>query len=243
MSESIPKGAIRAMYLHRNSPTLIEIPKVITSPFEVNEIRRHFESNGEFQPVGKQGYSDDSGIGSNRISLFDDHFAQYLNELLWNSLPKELDISERSYVDSGDNYDDKIWSVFTLAGVSPYFRYMKYEDGGEHFPHYDSPYVHSSNTRTLLTGLLYLSTNNTGATTFIHDQKNHGKKIKDRDLRDWTRQATPDEIYHKSYPEAGKVILFEHQMCHAVEKFISDEKDSLPARHIIRFDVYYRNMN
>lgn len=208
----------------------------IENDYEIQKIIRHFSSAGEMYDVGKQGLNTDDGYGSKRISSFDVGFAEYLNGLLKDKIPRYIDWNENN---SFDNKVEK--TTFVYQGISPFFRYMEYSSDGEHFPHYDAPFVLDGEIQTVLSGVLYLSTNaidEGGQTVFVDDVKNQGKVFKDRDTSDWVRNFTPAEKIVGYTPKAGNVLLFPHQMCHAVSPFLPKNPDD--KRIIIRFDVYYK---
>ena len=122
------------------------------------------------------GYLDDQapdGKGSKRITNYDIKFANYLNHILSGKLPSVINLNDYSPVDWQSQNPEK-YNVWAFEGVSPVFRYMEYTQGSEHFPHYDAPFISKENplVRTLMSGVLYLTTNKSGATGFIIDGQN-----------------------------------------------------------------------
>jgi hypothetical protein len=86
--------------------------------------------------------------------------------------------------------------------------------------------------------VIYLTTNQIGATRFIED----GQKdipIFDRKHDDWDRKVLSSEVITGSLPEKGKVLLFNHRECHDVEQYDGGEKTG---RIIIRGDVIYEKV-
>ena len=196
-----------------------------------------FGSN-DFYDVGVNGYLDDQapdGKGSKRITNYDIKFANYLNHILSGKLPSVINLNDYSPVDWQSQNPEK-YNVWAFEGVSPVFRYMEYTQGSEHFPHYDAPFISKENplVRTLMSGVLYLTTNKSGATGFIIDGQNE-VLFEDRDTSDWSRQATLDEVESWELPVKGKLLIFPHQVCHTVFPLLEDEK-----RIIIRFDIFFR---
>lgn len=191
----------------------------------------------DFYDVGATGVADDqySGAkGSKRVTNYDISFANYLTNLLSGHLPGVVTLNEFSNVDWQSDNPEK-YTVWALEGVSPVFRYMEYTKGSEHFPHYDAPHKSKSDplTRTLLSGVLYLTTNKSGATGFILDGQ-ESIPFSERNLGDWDRQATRPEIESWQLPNKGSIITFPHQTCHTVFPLLEDD-----TRIIIRFDVFY----
>lgn len=192
----------------------------------------------EFYDVGVNGTSDEEysvlGKGSRRVTNYDIRFANYLNNILSGHIPSVVKLNEYSPVDWQTDNPDQI-NVWAFEGVSPVFRYMEYTKGSEHFPHYDAPYLCKEDplTRTLYSGVLYLTTNQSGATGFILDGQENLPFDK-RGLEDWERQATLDEVESWQLPSKGQMLIFPHQTCHTVFPLLEDEK-----RIIIRFDLFY----
>ena len=169
-----------------------------------------------------------------RIRNYDINFAKYLSDALATYLPAQLVFNERSRVDWQSDNPDNL-NVWNLIGVSPYFRYLQYNSGSEHMPHYDTSHKVPEDllTRTLYSGIIYLTDNDTGATAFIDDEQ-HKIPYVHRNHDDWEQQATFDQIYSWALPRRGHIIVFPHGECHSVMPNYSGS-----ARKIIRFDIYY----
>lgn len=190
----------------------------------------------QFYHVGVNGTTElYTGVGSKRVTNYDPEFAKYLTTLLSKDTFPEIVLDEFSPVNWQTENPDQC-NVWTFLGVSPVFRYMEYSKGSEHFPHYDAPYLHPDDplTRTLMSGVLYLTTNKSGATGFIKDGQDD-IPFSYRKTSDWLRQATIDEVDSWQLPVKGNILLFPHQVCHTVFPLLEDEK-----RIIIRFDLYFK---
>ena len=119
-------------------------------------------------------------------------------------------------------------------------RFMRYDEDSEHYAHYDAGYFYPDNLyRTLKSMVIYLTTNQQGSTRFIKDNQSN-IRVQERSHEDWSRRVLSDEVLFESYPEQGKVMLFNHRMCHDVQQFhrTGDEK----YRIIIRGDVIYERL-
>lgn len=192
-------------------------------------------SNEDKYDVGVNGLPDnDYGVGSNRVTTYDTNFAKYLSEELSPHIPNLLSLNDYYPVD-WQSQNEGQYNVWAYEGISPVFRFMTYRKGGEHFPHYDAPYLLPEDpyTRTLMSGVIYLTNNKSGATGFIEDSQNN-LKFTERSTADWNRQATKEEVISWSLPQKGKIIIFPHQTCHNVFPLLEDEE-----RIIIRFDIFY----
>jgi hypothetical protein len=179
--------------------------------------------NEAIYPVSTTGLKeiDGNGIGSTRFCTMDSRFASYLTDV----------ISGRSVVDIIK--DNNHW--MQMINVSQYFRFMKYESGGEHFPHYDSDFVYEYNGAvTKYSLVVYFNDCDTGELAFVNDDTSHSG-----DCTDWERQATDDEIWLKIKPSCMKIVLFPHTLCHTVLPF-TDENNT---RYICRGDILFNNIN
>lgn len=190
-----------------------------------------------FYHVGVNGTSDQTeGKGSFRVTNYDPEFAKYLTRLfVEQGEVVRIKLNELSSVNWQEDNPDKL-STWEFVGISPMFRYMEYTQGSEHFPHYDSPYYKDESPllRTLMSGVLYLTTNKSGATGFIDDGQKDIPFI-ERDTSDWKQQATNQQTINWYLPTKGRMLFFPHQECHTVFPLQEDEK-----RIIIRFDFYFR---
>lgn len=189
-----------------------------------------------FYHVGVNGTTElHTGVGSKRVTNYDIKLAQYLTKLIAQYQRPILTLDEYSPVDwlSDNPKKTRQWG---FEGVSPVFRYMEYTKGSEHFPHYDAPYCHPDSplTRTLMSGVLYLTTNKSGATGFINDGQDH-LPFAQRNTEDWLRQANLSEVESWQLPSKGRILIFPHQVCHTVFPLLEDEK-----RIIIRFDLFFK---
>ena len=114
---------------------------------------------------------------------------------------------------------------------------MKYENSGQHYAHYDAGFIYPDNRyRTLKSMVIYLTTNEGAATRFIKDGQDN-LAIWDRKHEDWDREVNDDEIIAKSECIQGNILIFDHRLCHDVQKYLGTDP-----RIIIRGDVVYRNM-
>ena len=112
--------------------------------------------------------------------------------------------------------------------VSKYFRAMKYQNGGEHFPHYDSNFVLDDTLITKMSLVCYGDDCETGEIAFVRSFRD------DQNTQDWDRQATDDEIFLKVKPKAGRIVVFDHRVCHTVLPYTEDKQ-----RRVLRGDLIF----
>lgn len=112
--------------------------------------------------------------------------------------------------------------------VADYFRFMRYENGGQHYPHYDSDYQFKVDEDfiTKYSMVMYHNDCDTGEIYFCNDSR-------ETITSDWDRQATDDEIYLSIKPEPMKIVIFPHTLCHGVKEFGGTKRD------IIRGDLIF----
>ncbi len=189
-------------------------------------------------PVSIQGMQTitDNTIGSWRTTMFNEAIAQNLTDLFEHvDFPKTLLCDDFFPTDwHQGNRNRRLWEY---SHVSPMCRVMRYLKGGTHFCHYDAGFLdpQDDGRRTLMSIVLYLSTNKTGATRVIQD-KQGGLKIWDRNHDDWSREVRPDEVIAESYPVAGDVRIFPHRVAHDVQKYDGAEGE----RVVMRGDLFYK---
>lgn len=202
------------------NPTCSSLTDMILE--KIQQAFEKYAQNGATYPVSITGLKCVSnGVGSTRFCTMDSSFAKYLTDV----------VSGRSVVDiirADDNWMEMI-------NVSQYFRFMKYESGGEHFPHYDSDFVYDYNGAvTKYSLVVYFNDCDSGELAFIDDVTEHSG-----DCSDWERQATDEEIWLKIKPSCMKIVLFPHTLCHTVLPFT----DKNNTRYICRGDILFNNLN
>ena len=181
----------------------------------------HFKSEGLVENVSITGIKENmnDGQGSSRYSTNSPKLSEYLTNIL-NSF--NLNIRADFHRDY-----DSVSNICKYSKVSDYFRFMKYENGGQHYPHYDSDFVIDKNTITKYSLVMYFNDCKDGELVFCKDfRENHQNS-------DWNRQVKEEEILLKIKPKAGMIVLFPHTLCHAVLPFTGEE------RNIVRGDLEF----
>lgn len=186
------------------------------------------EEAGAVYNVGVTGLPSNTGIGSTRFCTMNAVLAEWLTKM----------IKGRGAVDV---ITDDLNRAYYFIQASQYFRFMKYENGGEHFPHYDSDYIHplydkkDNEVITKYSMVMYFTDCETGEIAFCDDFR------RDHCNTDWDRQATPDELTIKIKPKAMKILLFPHTECHTVLKYIQSYNEPY-GRMICRGDLYFQRV-
>lgn len=196
-------------------------------------------TSNNFEEVGVQGMMDvkDERIGSLRTSIWCPDVANQIWTKINNVLPC-VDGKENVLTDwwqhlSKDELKENI--TYKPVAISPLLRFMKYGNNGQHYAHYDAGYIYPDNQyRTLKSVVIYLTTNEGAATRFIKDKQDN-IPIWDRNHNDWDREVNENEIIDKSECIQGNILIFNHRMCHDVEKYLGTDN-----RIIIRGDVVYK---
>ncbi len=186
-----------------------------------------------YKPVGIDGYMKNfiasDKIGSYRASVFSPDLA----EVIWNRISPYIDNPRIFTTEPCTDIDGT--AIWRPIGVSPLFRYIRYDSGGLLVPHYDAPYIESEKQRTLMSLVIYIKNEGItgGATRFIKDPQLH-TPFAEKNFSDWKRFATTDEILFSIEPIASQAICFDHRMLHdSSEIFGKGEKI------IIRTDIVF----
>lgn len=211
-------------FIHKNGIIEINISNIRDEKLITKKMFNIYKEKEQLYPVTKSGLKIDgeSGeIGSMRFCTNSLELAKYIENII-----KKSNAFPMNY--QGNKYKN----------VSPYFRFMKYKNGGLHFPHYDSDYEYIEPNNKFLSKyslVMYLTDNDTGEIAFVNDNRN--KEIVEKKL-DWDRQASDDEIYLKIKPKKGKIVLFPHDLCHCVLEYKENKE-----RVMIRGDIVFKKGN
>ena len=228
---------------NRGTDDAIVIKKLIPGAFILEEILTEYacsklkdlmKSSPNFEKVSVQGnkIKKDNKIGSIRTTMWSPELAEGFWEIISPTLHERI-MSDDTLTDWWQNNPTRL--NWTPVAISPLLRFMKYGKNGKHYAHYDAGFIYpDDNYRTLQSFVVYLTTNSTGATRFIDDKQTG--PIWNRKNEDWSKKAKSDEVLATSYPKEGNVLIFDHRMCHDVEKYLGKEGD----RIIIRGDIVYK---
>jgi ectoine hydroxylase-related dioxygenase (phytanoyl-CoA dioxygenase family) len=116
-------------------------------------------------------------------------------------------------------------------------RFMRYPPGGRHLCHYDAAFDYGDGRRTLMSVVFYLSdAADSGATRFVRDGQ-ETLPTAQRRFDDWSRDTRADEVILRVLPRAGSALVFDHRICHDVERW-----EGPGDRIIIRADVVYEQV-
>ena len=227
-----------------NLKSLINIPflphsfQIFTELF-CKEIINHFEKDTQLQVKNSLGQDlqVDDLVGNFSSTSYDLNFAKLLTSRLFNNPASQLHpviLDEYSRVDWLTDNPDKL-NYWVPIHVSPVFRYKSYKTGGFHDVHYDSSFYEKESplTRTLQSGVLYLTTNPV-CTRFIKDNQSN-IKVLERNHKDWDCPPDRSDILGIHPSIAGTVLTFPHQIAHDVT--MNESEDN---RIIIRFDIFYK---
>jgi hypothetical protein len=206
-----------------------------------NKLIDYMHTSDNFESVGVQGMIDneDKKIGSLRTSIWTPNVA----EQIWDKIKTYLSIQHCDNNKATDWWQGLCHSVITYnnvttyvpVAVSPLLRFMKYGKNGQHYAHYDASFIYPDNEyRSLKSMIIYLTSNDGAATRFINDGQSD-IDIWNRKHEDWNRPVTDDEIIGKSECIQGNVLIFDHRICHDVQKYMGDD-----VRIIIRGDIIYK---
>lgn len=203
------------------------------------EITSIFENldKANWLPVSVTGmsgnYTEGDEIGSYRASNYTPEYSKVLWERIKDSIPSQRTFTAKDATD-WDNH-----SLWEPIGVSSLLRFIKYETNGWLVAHYDAPYIESEEIRTLSSLVIYLDNDpkiQGGATRYLFDPQ-YGLPLEQRDLSDWDRGATEEEVRFRLVPETGTGVIFDHRLFHDAEKVYGQGQKT-----IIRTDILYRKV-
>lgn len=227
-----------AVNFSRNDSALPEVEywNNFLDPETCHSLRNLFLESMILAPVSINGLMERNyGIGSERATGWSLQLADKLSELIIPQL-KEKFCSEKTSTDWWQKNPKKN-PIWVPVQVSPLFRFMKYESGGEHYAHYDAGFIYEDGIhRTLKSIVIYLTTNQSGATRFIRDNLEN-LDVWERNHSDWDRRALKEEVLSSFLPQEGSILIFDHRICHDVDVYLGEK--NLP-RIIIRGDIIYR---
>jgi NAD+ synthetase len=185
--------------------------------------------NKNWEAVGfdgiKSNYRIGQKIGSYRASVYSDLLSEFLKKRLINSFQSP------KVINSEKTGNKEVWR---FCGVSPLFRYIRYEDGSLLIPHYDAPYEYNKNKKTLMSVVIYLKTPTKGGDTrFIQDPQ-LSLKENTKDFKDWIREANRSEIIYSINPIEGDCLIFDHRLLHDAQMVVGKQN-----KVIIRTDLIF----
>lgn len=210
-----------------NNPLLIE--RLLTQKeveLLLNEVNQH-----QWSAVGVNGYLKDykegDVVGSYRLSVFNEELAQVLWSRIREFLPAFRIMKDE---DKTDFHPHPVW---TPVGINPLFRFIKYLENGSLVPHYDAPFEYHSEKKTLMSLIIYLTTNESGATRFIKDPQD-AKDFTLRVFADWKHPAHNHDVKSEHLPQAGNAMIFDHRHLHDADTLNSGE-----IKILIRTDIVF----
>lgn len=212
-------GHHQVSYLHNILPSYL-----------INTLLTETRCN-EWLAVGKDGFSNKAfdKVGNYRLSNWNPKLADVIWSNIKNLFPSTFLFDEMSPVDY-DNHPE--WKP---VGINPLMRFIQYRDGGELVTHYDAPFIQDEKTRSLMTLVIYLSDNETGATRFIKDPQ-IDKPQREYDYSDWTSPARDDQVIIAIKPRKCGALMFGHRILHDSQPVINETKT------IIRTDIMFRKV-
>ncbi|MDB4934109.1 MAG: hypothetical protein JWP87_1081 [Labilithrix sp.] len=209
---------------------VLRVTRAITHG-DCRRLREAMDSFAHAEPVGVTGVReahDAYGIGSVRATAWSPELARALGKRLRPALPSVRFLDDFTPTDRFGH------RTYRLVGLSPLLRFMRYEPGGRHLCHYDAGFDYGDGRRTLLSAVFYLTdAPDSGATRFVRDGQD-SLPVRERDFSDWSRDTRDDEVVLCVHPARGDVLVFDHRLCHDVQRW-----DGPGARVIIRADVVY----
>jgi hypothetical protein len=190
--------------------------------------------------VGVDGYADGGEAGSYRAMAWAVELATAMTPL-FEALPPVLqgrngDLTAPSLTLPAPFPEDR---TYRRLGATPWARFMRYERGGMHVPHYDAPFECAAEGYiTLFSWVLYLNdvpVEHGGSLDFVDDGRRDHPRVRPKAaFGDWRRMALAEEITASIRPRRGRLLVFPHWLCHQVAAYTGDGR-----RYIVRGDLAY----
>ena len=221
------------VFLTEETSNTVQVIHGLLSQETCENLIEMFNRSGIEAPVSVNGLKDENfGVGSKRASGWSEYIANQLTDMI---IPKLPVLSCNAYTATDWWQGAKQIRRWKPIAVSPLLRFMRYQHDSEHYAHYDAGYLYPDGQhRTLKSLVIYLTTNEIGATRFLDDGQDN-LHVWNRKHQDWSRRAEKSEIRESVYPVAGSAVVFNHRLCHDVEQFQGADK----VRIIIRGDIIY----
>jgi hypothetical protein len=214
---------------------LIQLSDLV--PRDVCAMLRNELGLNSWLAVGLDGKSDHTydQIGNYRLSNYNEGLA----DAIWRRLHPHmktllLDPWETDDRTPTDHDGHRLWKP---VGVSPLFRYIRYKEGGKLVAHYDETFVASDTQRTLMSLVIYLTSNAGGATRFIEDPQ-EGLAMQNMNFADWPDSAADEQVELRVEPVEGSAIMFPHRVLHDSEPLLAGD----PEKIIIRTDIMFEKV-
>src|SRR5690606_13968941 len=121
---------------HKFNPSLLVTIDNLISKSDCNKLIELMKNSNQEAPVTIQGRRDfiDDRIGSKRATCWSETLAKSLHEKIKRFLyPRSMD--DRTATDWWQGEKHRNWEP---VGVSPLWRFMRYEKEGQHYAHYDA---------------------------------------------------------------------------------------------------------
>lgn len=191
-------------------------------------------------PVGVDGYAGGGKPGSHRSMAWAVSLAKAMTPL-FEQVPQVLegrdgDLRAPGLIIPAPFANDR---TYRRLGSTPWMRFMRYDHGGMHVPHYDAPFESLVESYiTLFSWVLYLNDvpeAHGGSLDFVDDGRADHPCDRPREaFADWRRMARAGEITRSVQPRRGRLLVFPHWHCHQVAAYTGDGR-----RYIIRGDLAY----
>ena len=214
------------------------VVKNLISRGDCEKLMEQLLQSGQAEPVGVYGYTaPDDGKGSLRATAWSSRLADEFWKRFASFFVGVRYMHDDTPTDWYAYADRKAYRHWKAISVSPLLRFMRYENGGEHFGHYDMAFDYGDGRRTLVSFVVYLNTvekERGGCTRFLRDGQEH-IPTRERNFTDWKHRASSEDVVASVRPVQGKVLFFDHRVCHDVDKY-----QGTSSRIIIRGDIVYR---
>lgn len=192
-----------------------------------------FLNSGISAPVSVNGLITDDTYGKGSVRATG--WSEQIADMLAGLIVPQLAVMHCDDGTATDWWQEGMHRTWQPVAISPMLRFMA---DSQHFAHYDAAYMYPDGIhRTLKSVVIYLTDNPSCATRFVSDGQGR-LPVWERNHEDWSRPVRNEEILLLSHSKKGRVLIFDHRLCHDVQKYDGAYGD----RIIIRTDVIYKKI-
>ena len=226
---------------YQSLPSGARLLQRVLSPDDCQRLVRAMKGSGQAQRVGVSGQSSGVGaLGSWRATAWSPELARQLWLSVAQSVPETRQMQDQTPTDwyaLGTRRAHRRWQ---RVGLGPVLRFMRYDAGGSHLPHYDKGFDYPDSRRSLMSLVFYLtdSAPNAGGHTRLIEDGQGAVPVWLRNHDDWPRPADARQVLAWVRPRAGDAFLFDHRLCHDVELC-----RGFAPRVVIRADVVFKALD
>ena len=162
-----------------------------------------------WDPSGDESPEKRSLRNADTLEFLDESLCAALWERLRHHVPERVEVTREQR-----RFERDLEGTWEAIGLNPHLLINRYEAGGHFAPHADGSTIVNFNERSLYTVLVYLNTcSDGGATQLLRSEQAEGTQL----TASGARVARPEAVMHAVAPNAGRCLMYWHEVVHAGE--------------------------